>query len=154
MGNSTGLAFLELARFFLEDSCKLPQKTPPSLDDPMSKGHKLGRWGEDMARHFLEMCGYLCLQQQYRKPGGEIDLIVRRGYVLVFVEVKTRGAKSLAPPESWVDGRKIARLKQTARHWLLENPMKGIHEYRFDVVAVEFHGDDRGMKIRHLAGID
>ena len=120
----------------------------------MPKSHQLGSWGEDMARHFLEMCGYYCLHQQYRKPGGEIDLIVRRGQVLVFVEVKTRGLNSLASPESWVDGRKIARMKKTARHWLSENPKQGIVEYRFDVVAVEFHGDDRGMAIRHLAGID
>ncbi len=120
----------------------------------MPKSHQLGRWGEDMARNFLEMCGYVCLQQQYRKPGGEIDLIVRRDHVLVFVEVKTRGPKSLAPPESWVDQRKITRMKQMARHWLAENPMQGIGEYRFDVVAVQFHGDDRGMAVRHLAGIE
>ncbi len=120
----------------------------------MGQSHQLGRWGEDMARHFLEMCGYVCLQQQYRKPGGEIDLIVHRGHKLVFVEVKTRGPNSLASPESWVDGRKISRMKQMARHWLADNRVQGIREYRFDVVAVEFHGDDRGMTLRHLAGID
>ncbi len=119
----------------------------------MSQSHQLGRRGEDIARIFLEMCGYNCLEQRYRKQSGEIDLIVQRDNYLIFVEVKTRGRGSLAPPESWVDGRKIGRMKQTARHWIAENPVKGPCIFRFDVVALEFDGEDRGLVLRHLAGI-
>jgi putative endonuclease len=119
----------------------------------LSKSHQLGCWGEKIALGFLEMCGYTLLQQRYRRQSGEIDLILRREDILVFVEVKTRGRKSPAPPEAWVDGRKIARMKRTALHWLTENPLDGPCHYRFDVVAVEFGGEDRGVVLRHLSGI-
>ena len=118
----------------------------------MAQSHKLGNWGEEMARSFLEMCGYVCLEQQYRKQSGELDLVVRRADEVVFVEVKTRGPNSLGPPEAWVDAKKISHLKQTARHWISENPQERPCNFRFDVVAVKFLGHDRGMNIRHLAG--
>jgi len=119
----------------------------------MSKSHRLGNQGEAMARSFLEMCGYTCLDQQYRKQTGEIDLIVRRGDTIVFVEVKTRGPRALAPPEDWVDAKKQSRMVATSRHWMYDNDLKGVCEFRFDVVGIEFFGLDQGMKINHLAGI-
>lgn len=119
----------------------------------MSESHKLGRRGEAMACSFLEMCGYTCLAKQYRKQGGEIDLIVRRGDEVVFVEVKTRGPGSLAPPEFWVDDKKISRLRKTAQHWIFETPLNGTCDFRFDVVGIQFFGNNQGMNIHHLAGI-
>ncbi len=120
----------------------------------MYKCHQLGQWGEAVALNFLEMCGYSSLEQRYRRQCGEIDLIVQRGDTIVFVEVKARGARSLAPPEAWVDGRKLSRMRQTARRWLAENRSHGPYNYRFDVIAVEFNGENKGMVVRHLVGVD
>ena len=119
----------------------------------MSKSHQLGNWGESMALKFLEMCGFHCLGQQYRKQTGEIDLIVRRGQDIVFVEVKTRGPGSLAAPEAWINDLKISRIKKTARHWILDNPLSEPVNFRFDVISVDFSGHNRGVNIRHFSGI-
>ncbi len=119
----------------------------------MSKSHQLGRWGESFALSFLEMCGYTSLQNNYRKQGGEIDLIVRRGNTVVFVEVKTRGCGRLARPEAWVDRRKLYRMRKTARLWLQDNPGLGTLNFRFDVVAVEFSGSGSGVEVRHLEAV-
>lgn len=119
----------------------------------MGQGHDLGNWGEDFAARYLALCGYTCLERGYRRPGGEIDLIVRRGDLLAFVEVKTRGPGSPAAAEAWVSQRKLARLQRIARRWLYERRPSGLGEYRFDVVAISFSGDGRGAVLRHICGI-
>ncbi len=119
----------------------------------MSKSHRLGQWGENVARVFLELCGYRCLDQRYRRPGGEIDLVLRQGSTLVFVEVKTRGPGSLAPAEAWLGRAQQRRLRRLALQWLSEHPGQAPGDLRFDVVAVEFEGTDEGASVRHLAGV-
>lgn len=119
----------------------------------MAQGHHLGRWGEAVARSFLEFRGYRCLAQGYRRPGGELDLVVVRGDLLVFVEVKTRGPGAPAAPEAWVTARKLGLLRRMARLWLSENPQPQVREYRFDVVAITTGGQDRGAVLRHLTGV-
>ena len=119
----------------------------------MAPGHKLGQWGEDVARLFLEMCGYRCLDQGFRRPGGEIDLVMARRGLVVFVEVKTRGPRSTEPPETWVSRRQMNLLRRMARIWLSDHPVLGTGGYRFDVVAVVHGGDVRGSEVRHLMGV-
>jgi len=50
---------------------------------------KIGRLGEDIALKFLEQKGLSLIQQNYRKPFAEIDIICRNGNMVHFVEVKT-----------------------------------------------------------------
>ncbi len=119
----------------------------------MAKGHRLGRWGEEMARQYLEQCGHICLARQLRRPGGEIDLVTEYEGWIVFVEVKTRGRGSVASPEVWVDSRKLHRMRQVARYWISENQNRCPQGYRFDVVAIEFKGDGEGCEVRHFAGV-
>lgn len=119
----------------------------------LSKSHQLGRWGESIALEFLEFCGYRCLEKQYRRGGGEIDLIVFKGENLAFVEVKTRGRGSLAPPEAWVNGLKLARMRRLARRWLDEHRELGPWNIRFDVIAVEFGGEQDGFVLRHYSNV-
>lgn len=119
----------------------------------MPEKHALGKWGEDAACRFLEMCGYRCLDRRYRRPGGEIDLVLAREGILVFVEVKTRGPRCPVPPEAWVTRTKLGRMRRLARIWLSEHPGPTWRSYRFDVVAVVYGGRDRGSEIRHLTGV-
>ena len=106
-----------------------------------------------MALQFLQQCGYRCLDRRFRRPGGEIDLVLRRGDLLVFVEVKTRGPGSPAPAESWVHPRQLVRLRRLARVWLADHGGCPSGGCRFDVVAIDFAGEEEGMMVRHLAGV-
>lgn len=119
----------------------------------MLEKHSLGEWGENAARSFLEICGYVCLDCRFRRPGGEIDLVMSRQGVLVFVEVKTRGPRCPVPPEAWVTWAQRGRMRRLARIWLSEHPNCSWSSYRFDVVAVSFGGHEGGSEIRHLTGV-
>jgi putative endonuclease len=114
---------------------------------------ELGWLGEEMARHFLAACGYHCLAQRFRVREGEIDLVVRAGDVLIFVEVKTRRGHGCGRPEESVTRVKLTRLRRLAAIFLDTRPDLATGFVRFDVVAVEILGEGRGCRLRHLAGI-
>ncbi len=114
--------------------------------------HLLGRWAEKSAQVFLEGCGYECLVARYRKAIGEIDLIMQKDQLLVFVEVKARSSAGFGRPEEAVDRRKLLRMRRVARHFLHER-QAGMMNIRFDVVAVDFRGEGRGYVLRHIRGV-
>lgn len=120
-----------------------------SFPDPAS----LGRWGEEWASLFLHACGYRVVATRYRRPGGEIDLIMRGGDQLVFVEVKTRGRGYLGHPEEAIKARQLNRLRRLARVYLQEHPERRARVYRFDVIVVEFGGEGRESRLRHYPGV-
>jgi putative endonuclease len=95
----------------------------------------LGRRGEDVAVSVFRHLGFEVVQRNYRCKHGEVDLIARRGRVLVFCEVKTRRTDLWGIPAEAVDHRKQSRLRLLAGVWLAEHRV-GRVEVRFDVVSV------------------
>jgi putative endonuclease len=116
-------------------------------------GHALGLLGETLTRLFLHGCGYECLAERWRCREGEIDLVMRRRDLVVFVEVKARRGDRAGRPEEWVTGRKRARLRRAARRFLASGAAPRASGFRFDVVAVDFRGEGRGCRLRHLVGV-
>jgi putative endonuclease len=116
---------------------------------------RLGRTGELLARAHLVARGYRVVASSWRAGRlGEIDLIVRRGGVLAFVEVKTRRGDRFGQPEEAVDQRKqrkLLRLAEAFRASLPESsPLRRL-QCRLDVVAV-VRVAPLGWRIRHLPG--
>ena len=112
-----------------------------------------GRWGELTARNYFEQCGYRCLDERYRCVAGEIDLVVARRDVVVFVEVKVRGRHRRGAPEEAVFPRKLARMRRVARHWLWYRRPVATPICRFDVVAISFATDGSGYRLRHFCDV-
>jgi len=108
--------------------------------------HALGREVEARAAEHLERAGYRIVARNVRADGVEIDLVARRGRLVVFAEVKTRRSRRHGGPEEAVDGRKQARLVRGARAWLAAHGRPGARA-RFDVLTVE-PGPD-GPAVRH-----
>jgi len=105
---------------------------------------RLGNAGEREAETFLCRNGLSLVQRNYRCRGGEIDLVMRDDNkkdtgteVLVFVEVRLRGAGAHVNALDSVDGNKQRRLIMAARHFLMEHPQWSEHPCRFDVVALD-----------------
>src|SRR5262245_53806224 len=79
-----------------------------------------GRIGEDLATRFLRARGCIVVARNFRTLSGrgEIDLIVRDGPSLAFVEVKTRSSGDFGAPEGAVDADKRERLQIAAREYV------------------------------------
>lgn len=104
------------------------------------------RRGEAEARAYLESIGFVIKEQNYRYGRGEIDLIADDRGVTVFVEVKTRGSQSYGAPEFAVTPGKQKQLRRVAEGYIFERRLAEL-SCRFDVVAVDFHGEV--PEIRH-----
>jgi putative endonuclease len=91
-----------------------------------------------MARRYLEEHGLAWIASNHRCRFGEIDLIMRDGQVLAFIEVRFRRSRRYGGASASVDGRKQRRLVAAARDFLGRHPTE--RPCRFDVVAIE--GED------------
>jgi putative endonuclease len=88
---------------------------------------------EDRAARWYRLRGYRILERNLWIAGYELDLVVRRGRTVAFVEVKSKGGEGWGDPLEMVTPEKIARLRRAATAWLARN--HGLVP-RFDVVAV------------------
>jgi putative endonuclease len=86
-------------------------------------------------RHYRLRC-YRILGTNVWIGGYEIDLVVRRGRTLAFVEVKSKSGGRLGDPLEMVTAEKQRRLRRAAEAWLAAHPEAAGLEARFDVVAV------------------
>ena len=57
---------------------------------------KRGRSAETLACWYLRLYGWRILARRARVPGGEVDIVARRGRTLAFVEVKARANEAAA----------------------------------------------------------
>jgi putative endonuclease len=107
-----------------------------------------GRLGEHAARKHLTRAGLKFLTANFRSDRGEIDLILRDGECLVFVEVKTRSSEEWARPAAAVNAEKRRHLTKAALDYLrlLRRPKVAI---RFDIVEVLLE-DGAVREVRHL----
>jgi putative endonuclease len=95
----------------------------------------LGRAGEDAALARYTGSGYSMLARNWRRPAGEIDLVVARSGTIVFCEVKTRSGPAFGGGYEAVNARKQRKLRQLADLFLLESGVFA-ERVRFDVASV------------------
>lgn len=94
-----------------------------------------GQHYEQMACAYLDRSGLKRLQSNYRSPGGEIDLIMADGKLLVFVEVRYRHSNRFGNGAESIDQHKQARLIHCANHYL-QKYGKTTQGARFDVISI------------------
>ena len=98
------------------------------------KAYRRGHRGEWLAALALMLKGFGILERRYRTKLGEIDLIARRGDLVLIVEVKAR--PSLVEAMEAVGGMAERRIEAAADLWLARQPDHGRLSLRFDLVAV------------------
>ncbi|WBM74005.1 YraN family protein [Saprospira grandis] len=101
----------------------------------MAKHHKIGILGEKMALEYLLKQGYQLKAKNWRYGRAEIDLIVFKKNVLIFVEVKTRKNATFGPPELAVTPKKQQLLFEAAAAYMHAQNYE--EEIRFDVIAIQ-----------------
>jgi putative endonuclease len=95
----------------------------------------LGAAGEARAAAWYRTRGYRVVARNWRCRDGELDLVVARGRLLVFVEVKTRRTDRFGSPLEAVTWQKQQRLRRLALRYL-EATGTSARALRFDVVAI------------------
>lgn len=83
-----------------------------------SRNRITGRWGESVVAADLRQKGWDVLESGFHCRGGEIDLIVRDGEYLVFVEVKLRKDAAHGTPAEAVTYQKQQKLRIAAQEYL------------------------------------
>ncbi|MGC8871785.1 MAG: YraN family protein [Caldimicrobium sp.] len=107
----------------------------------------IGKEAEVLVENYFKEKGYEILDRNFHTKLGEIDLIIRKGETLIFVEIKSESISKGFFPEERVDFKKQERIKRAAEIFWLKNFQKlsKIKEIRFDVVVVNLESGE----IRH-----
>jgi len=95
---------------------------------------RLGVSAESVAAIFLGAKGYRTIARRWKSPVGEIDLVIKRGRLIVFVEVKAR--KDFDQAAESVLVRQRRRIVAAAQAWLAAHPEHAGYDMRFDAVLV------------------
>lgn len=110
----------------------------------------VGAWGEARAEAFLRAAGYTVIGRNVRpNRRDEIDIVARKGEVLVFVEVKTRRREDFGRPMMAVGPEKRHALNRAAAAYLRKARYPNLF-YRFDVVEVLGQPEEGEPLVRHL----
>jgi putative endonuclease len=97
---------------------------------------QLGQAAEDAALAHLLARGCTLLARNARYPFGEVDLVVRDGAIVAFVEVRFRKGAAFGGAAVSVDATKRRKLARAAQAWLKAHHAEAASPCRFDVVAV------------------
>lgn len=98
------------------------------------KAERAGRLAELLALWSLRLKGYRLLVHRYKSHAGEIDLIMRRGGVTAFIEVKARTSRDAAIAA--VTPYQARRIAAAARSFMGQDRIAATEACRFDIVAV------------------
>jgi len=114
------------------------------VPDERTRAAERGAQAEQAACDHLRAQGLKLHSRNYRCRSGEIDLIMRDGETLVFVEVRYRSSNRFGGAAASVDAAKQQKLIRAAQTFLGEQRLHHL-PCRFDVVTVSPH--DGGMRV-------
>ncbi|MFN8650428.1 MAG: YraN family protein [Gemmatimonadales bacterium] len=109
---------------------------PPSPHPSPDPRQQLGLSGEERVIAWLGERGWRVESHRFRMGRLEIDLVLRRGSLVAFVEVKTRRGQGYGRGREAVGWRKRMAIAHAADAWRLRHGRRG-DIYRFDVVEIE-----------------
>jgi putative endonuclease len=122
----------------LSPSAPQPRRATRNTRSVGSKTERRARW------HY-RLRGYRILGSNVWIAGTELDLVVRRGQNLAFVEVKGKSGDGFGDPLEMVTPEKMRRLRRAAVAWRAVHPEHGGCDVRFDVVV------ERSGKLERVA---
>lgn len=113
----------------------------------MASHNDLGKVGEKIAKQYLEDKGYEVLDENWTHGKAEVDLIVYKDGIMVFVEVKTRTSVAFGQPEEFVHKAKQKQMELASTEYI--EIMNHRNDIRFDIIAITFT-TDKNYNLNHI----
>ncbi len=107
------------------------------------RAERSGRRAEFVAAAAYALRGYEILERRFRAPVGEIDLVARKGAMIVFIEVKKRASADQAVLAVTPAARR--KIERAGATFLSLRPKFGEFAVRYDIAAVA------GLRVRLIA---
>ncbi len=107
--------------------------------------------GEDAARKYLEDKGYKIIEQNYHTKYSEIDLIVKKDNILIFIEVRTKRSSNFVSPEESINQKKLKKLYWNAEAYMANKKYNG--QSRVDAICIVLGYNNNIEKLEHYEGI-
>lgn len=86
---------------------------------------EIGRRAEAAARAYLDMRGFKIIEQNYRRPRCEIDIVASKDGVIHFVEVKYRSDDEQGSGLDAITSAKLKQMQRAAWTWVNEYKWRG-----------------------------
>jgi putative endonuclease len=118
----------------------------------MIHNQKIGKFGEDLARQYLERKGYSIVDLNYKNSYQEIDIIAKIKKEIVFFEVKTRVNLVFGPAEEAISQKKLNCLKKAIGDYLYKYHIDP-ESARLDFLAIDIDKNTKKAKIKHFKAI-
>ncbi len=112
----------------------------------------LGRRGEEFAATFFASKGFIILERNWSCRFGEIDLIIKKGEEVRFIEVKCRRTHAFGYPETSVTAKKLRHLQIAMELWLRTQPSLPRH-YQADVLAISWLAGSTEPGVEWIQGV-
>jgi len=103
-----------------------------------------GKAAEEAALRHFEKKGLTLAERRWRGQGGEIDLVLRQGAEVVFVEVKK--ARDFGTALARISARQITRIFAAATEFVGNEPLGQLTPIRIDVALVNERGEVKVME--------
>ena len=134
------------------------------MTDKLTEKRKFGNLGEDIACRFLTKHGFIILERNYLKKCGEIDIIIKKGSLLHFIEVKSVSCEINREvsdetnnlnyrPEDNIHIWKLKRISKTIQLYLLERNVSDETDWQFDVITVYIDRKRLVSKVRIIENV-
>jgi len=114
---------------------------------------RLGDFGEAEARRYLEAEGWEWLAANWICPHGELDLVMRDGDEVVFVEVKTRRGEGSGRAEEGVSPAKLRRVFLAAELFLQQGGGFDDLIWRVDLLALTLNDSGAIQRVTHVENL-
>jgi len=123
--------------------------TPKPVSEWTDARHVLGHDGEEDAIAYLRARGWRIEAHRFRLGHHDLDLVIRQGRQVAFVEVKTRTSGRFGSALEALGHRQRRALSKVATVWIERHGRPG-DEYRFDLVAVDLTAQGQ-RRVTHVA---
>lgn len=108
---------------------------------PKENTHEIGQHYEDVAAEYLAGQGYRIVERNYRRRGGELDIVAKWDGMLVVCEVKYRKTLGQGSPLEAVDAQKQVQISKMTAHYMVSHGYREEIPVRFDVIGIDGSGN-------------